>query len=172
MKTYRCQTCMDQSGNPRGIVPSPNGSMWLPCPTCNGAKQVSEEPEKIIGFYNIQVVAPGNGTAQQSTQIVNEDFEIEQLLATYTSASLNVTILQNGRAWMVNPNGNPNVGQVPITLCSGTAASPYIKYPAVRMHVREQLTVIATDTSGANNTLNFIFAGSRLVGQATQRQQQ
>lgn len=168
MKTYRCQTCMDNNGNPRGQVPSPNGAMWQLCPTCHGAKQVTEEPEKFPGFYTIQVVAPASGTAQQSTQIVNEDFDIEQLLATYTSAALLVTILHNGRAWMINPNGNPNVGQVPITLCSGNAASPYIKYPAFRVYTREQLTVIATDQSAAQNTLNFTFAGSRLVGQATQ----
>jgi hypothetical protein len=29
------------------------------------------------------------------------------------------------------------------------------------------LTIIATDQSGAQNTLNFTFAGTRLIGQST-----
>lgn len=164
-RTYRCHIC-----NGTGNVRTPTGALWQSCPMCHGAGQVTPEPAKEPVWYPLQIICGANLTATGVIQIQNEDFDLEFLLAKYTSPLMLVTILEGGTPWTKTPQLNVNQGSVPIDQVTGTGQYPFPIYPAYRIRAKEQVTITVTDQSGAQNTLNFAMFGKVLKGQATERQ--
>ena len=157
MPTFQCNICKGQ-----GHVQTPTGALWQKCPLCEGAGQVTPEPGKEPAWYPLQLVVALNATATGVIQIQSDDFLLEALLATYTNALLAITILEGGKPWTKSPTLNVNAGTIPITLLAGTAQNWFPIYPAYRIKAKEQITITATDSSGAQNTLNFAMFGKAL----------
>jgi hypothetical protein len=162
-RTFKCAPC-----NGGGLIAL--GTHVQKCPICDGAGQVTQQAPKEPAWYPIQIVAPLNATATGVIQIQNEDFDLEFLLAKYTSPLMLITILEGGKPWTKTPQLNINQGTVPIDQVTGTGQYPFPIYPAYRIRAKEQITVTITDQSGAQNTLNFAMFGKVLRGQATERQ--
>jgi len=163
-RTMQCNICQGH-----GAVRTPTGALWQKCPICEGAGQVTPEPAKEPVWYPLQLVVPLNASLTSVIMIQNEDFDLEFLLATYTNAALLITILEGGKPWTKTPQLNTNQGTVPISLVTGNGQYPFPIYPAYRIRAKEQITITATDQSGAQNTLNFAMFGKVLKGTATER---
>lgn len=160
---YRCNVCnTGMPGQRPGFVPTPDGSQWQHCPQCYGAGVFEPEMLKEPTWYPLQLVVGANATVTNSIQIQNRDLELDQIQGTYTNQGMLLTILDGGRPWMISPNASQNVGTVPVGSVVGTAQNPFELRPRFRIAAKAQLTIIATDTSGAQNTLNFALFGYSL----------
>lgn len=169
MRMYRCPMCQGS-----GHTPTPNGMLHQQCPMCDGQGQTPGQEGRRPAWYPLQLVVPASGTLTGSIQILgSEDFEWQYVLATYTDARIAITLFDNssGMPLMIAPNQNSNVGLVPIALFAGTAQLPFPIRPVYRIPKKNTVTVIATDSSGAQNTLNFSMYGNSITDQGTPRVQ-
>ena len=170
-KTYRCPMC-----GGKGVSSSPNGMQWQKCAMCEGDGQIEGRIGRRPTWYPLQLALAASAGAglvgvslTGSIQILGtEDFEWQFVLATYTSASMLITVQDNssGMFLMVAPNQNSNQGILPITLFAGTAQLPFPIRPSYRIPRKNTLTITANDTSGAANTLNLSFYGNSITDAA------
>jgi hypothetical protein len=139
---------------------------------CDGQGQIQGQAGRRPAWYTIQLLA--NSTAPATTSVTgsiqilaSEDFEWQFVMATYTDARLLITVIDNssGKPLVIAPNQNSNAGIVPIALFAGNAQLPFPIRPSYRMPKNNTLTIIITDQSGANNTLNLALYGNSVIEQ-------
>jgi len=162
-RAYRCPMCQGQT-----VTKNPSGTLYQKCAMCDGAGHIMSPVGRRPAWYALQLVIGANATLTGSIQILaTEDFEWQFVMATYTSASLLIMVQDNssGKPLVIAPNQNSNQGIVPIALFAGTAQLPFPLRPSYRIPRNNTLTVIGTDTSGAQNTLYFAAYGNSLTDQ-------
>jgi len=147
-------------------------TLWQRCPMCEGAGQIQATPGKKPAWYTLKIDVPPSGSQPGSIQINGrKDFELQLLMATYTDPRLLVTIqdFSGGEYWTISPNQNYGIGIVPITLIAGTAQLPFPIRPSYRIPKNNAVNFVATDQSGAPNTLNMVMYGLSILEDEAQQ---
>lgn len=135
------------------MVVRPDGTQYQMCPICGGSGEATDTGDYYAYASDLVV----NANAPNSTTITILDRNFRAIFATAKSTGTFTFLIQDGKN--KRPFFNQQIQNVNFW---GTAQNPFPIPIPYEFSVRDQIIINVTDTSGAQNTINFTIHGAEI----------